>query len=239
MQCTECSRELLPIVVFDVDGTLAEYHRGLGMFCWNYWAIPNTGPLAIRAGSWDGQGNFEDYLGIDQEQYREAKLAWRQGGGKRMMDPIQEGMLLYRHVRGIDEEETSRVGATMYRGDMLKVEMWIVTHRPYRRLDNVDPDTRWWLNKFGISYDHLLFSDDKYPALCEQVDSERIIAIFEDLPEYVDQAAGMGLPVVQVARPHNRGAGVSRPQRATLEQATYWYDDQVRQWRKQNDRSEA
>jgi hypothetical protein len=229
MRCTGCSEVVKPIVVFDIDGTIADYHYQLQRFAVSYWALASW----KLETAWAGDGDYEDFLGINRDQYREMKLAFRQGGQKRMMPPIMDGIKLYRHVMNFIE-----VGPPGHpdwvRGEGLDVELWFATHRPYRRLDNIDPDTRWWLDRYSFKYDKLLFGEDKYGELCQQVDPGRII-VFEDLPEMCDRADELGLPVRQVARPHNMHPSQNRWHRGTLEQLTYWYDQMAKAW--QDDRS--
>lgn len=181
MLCTECSRPVLPVVSVDIDGTLAHYHGPLEKFACNYWDVP------IPRYAWDGRGNFEDHMNLTQAEYREAKLAYRQGGYKRVA-PLYEGALEF-----------------MARLAGLPCELWISTTRPWSRLDNVDPDTKFWLERHHIQYDHLLFDDMKYRQLAEIVDPQRVVAVVDDLPEQLDSAAEW-LPKASrllVGRPHN------------------------------------
>ena len=106
--CTECGREIKPIVAVDIDGTLAEYHLTLQRFACDYWDIPQ--PVA----TWGGLGNFEDHLGITQAQYREAKLAYRQGGYKRMAPAYPFAIQFMNWLNQLD------------------VELWITTTRPWK-----------------------------------------------------------------------------------------------------------
>lgn len=163
MLCTECSEVVKPIVCLDIDGTLGEYHRHLLEFMHKYFGH------SLQTG-WTGAGNWEDYLGLTQEQYREAKLAFRQGGMKRTMPLIPGADSLPRVAKA------------------LGAEVWITTTRPWMRLDSVDPDTREWLRRNGIEYDHLLYDEHKYPRLAEIVDAERVVFVLDDLPEMVREA---------------------------------------------------
>lgn len=210
MLCSKCSETIRPIFVFDIDGTFARYHDRLFNFNREYWGM---GGDRLEC-DWDGSGEFEDYLGISKEQYREMKLAFRQGGQKRMMDPYDDMIHLWLHI------------VQTYPS----AEVWIATHRPWRRLDNIDPDTQFWLRRFNISYTKLIFSEDKYLDLFTQVDSARIVACFEDLGEMCDRAEQLDLPVRQVARSHNRSPGESRPHRGNVLQLATWVDEQATEW---------
>jgi hypothetical protein len=126
-------------------------------------------------------------LGLTQAEYREAKLAYRQGGYKRIA-PLQPGAIMF-----------------MTELQMLGCEVWITTTRPWSRLDNVDPDTKFWLQRHGIMYDHLLFDDHKYQKLSTIVDPTRVWAVVDDLPDMCEEAETY-LPsalVLMVERPHN------------------------------------
>lgn len=206
MRCTDCSREVLPIGVVDIDGTLSEYHWSLANFAWNYWNIP---PKLI---SWDGLGNFEDYIEITQEQYREAKLAYRQGGYKRVAPLQKDALGFMQYMRS------------------LPMELWIATTRPWSKLDNVDPDTRFWLDRHGIQFDHLLFHDTKYEQLATIVDPDRVAFVVDDLPDKLEEAAAY-LPNAyrfQVQRPHNRYGTGGRP--GDLMEIAYWAEGALAEW---------
>lgn len=159
-----------PVVALDIDGTLGDYHGNFLAFLRLYlnrapreWETENPGlPM------WH-------WLGIDQHVYREAKLAYRQGGWKRWMPCYPGAFELTRAIRS--------AGA----------EVWICTTRPYLRLDNVDPDTREWLRRNGIEYDAVLFDrieakGSKYRELWAQA-GQRVACVVDDLPEMVESAA--------------------------------------------------
>lgn len=207
MRCTDCGTQVRPVLVSDIDGTLADYHNAFSLFASTYWDIPVQYPM-----TWNGVGNFEDYLKLTRQQYREAKLAYRQGGSKRWM-PV---------FRGVSEMMNEMAA----RG----VEVWVCTTRPWQRLDNIDPDTREWLRRNKIKVSGLLFGDDKYDQLLQRVDLDRIVGVVEDLPEQFDVAKEMGLPVFQVKRVHNSAPVCERAPAGTLPQITKWVCDRLEQW---------
>ena len=90
------------------------------------------------------------FMGVTLRDYRECKLAYRQGGLKRFMPCYPGASELATALR--------RRGA----------EVWICTTRPYLRLDSIDPDTREWLRRNKIKYDAILYGDDKYRELKRQ-----------------------------------------------------------------------
>lgn len=159
-----------PVVAVDIDGTLGDYHRNFIEFARRYfndtesnWMRPNPGmPL------WE-------HMGISQRDYRDAKLAYRQGGWKRWMPCYDLAPQMTNFIRN--------QGA----------EVWLCTTRPYLRLDNVDPDTREWLRRNKIQYDALLFDPaheedgTKYDELARQA-GDRVASIVDDLPEMITAA---------------------------------------------------
>lgn len=159
----------MPIVAMDIDGTLGDYHRQLIEFAMNYTGIKI--PEAewyrgdMRMKHW-AMGVFQ----IDERSWKDLKLAYRQGSMKRSM-PVFDGA-------------AELCGAIIDAG----AELWLTTTRPYMRLDNVDPDTRHWLERQQIQYDGLLYDENKYEKLAELVDPDRVVAVVDDLPEQVMEA---------------------------------------------------
>lgn len=181
MRCTECSREVKPVVAVDIDGTLGDYHEHFIIFAQGYVGRR----LSMNHG---GDGEFSDSLGLEKHEYRAIKLAYRQGGMKRSMPVYPYAPDLVTRLR--------EAGA----------EVWLTTTRPYLRLDNIDPDTRAWLERHEISYDGLLYDDDKYTRLLEIVDRDRIIGVVDDQASMIHAAVEHGLAPIQRWTHWNRNA---------------------------------
>jgi hypothetical protein len=173
-----------------LDGTLGDYHLNFLRFATMYFDYPYIDLLGR-----DNPGlPLWQWMGLDPRDYRDAKLAYRQGGWKRWM-PVYEGAAEL--TEGIRAEG---------------VEVWLCTTRPYLRLDNVDPDTREWLRRNEIQYDALLFDPvhkslgTKYHELERQVGS-RVASVVDDLPEMIEAAKNalswMGEPIIR-DQPYNR-----------------------------------
>lgn len=220
MLCSRCSVHIRPIVVFDIDGTWADYHGAFHAFCRTYFTdLPNPIDPGDRiwcgngsACFWDGEGEFEDHIGITKAQYREAKLAYRQGGNKRWLYAWASMTELVHQVQG--------------RG----CEVWVATTRPWSSLSNIDPDTQEWLRRQGVSVDGLLYGETKYHQLCETVDKERIVACIEDLPDQFDVAQALGLPVIQITRNHNSAPACERVPRGNIQVVRSWVEARLEQW---------
>ena len=170
-----------PIVAVDIDGTLGAYHQHFRQFA-QLW----TG----RTLRWDWdpafEGSFSRALHMSKAQYRQCKLAFRQGGLKRAMPPFEDIRELTVHLR--------KAGA----------QVWICTTRPYNRFDSVDPDTRHWLRRNKLQWDGLLYGDTKYKDLVKIVGRDRVVAVYDDLPEQHEIAASLGLPAVMRCQEHNQ-----------------------------------
>ncbi len=163
---------------------------------------------------WDGEGEFEDYLGLSKTHYRQAKLAYRLGGNKRWLPIYSEAYEAMANCKS--------AGA----------EIWITTTRPWQRLDNIDPDTRFWLERHGLPYDHMLYDEDKLQKIVDQVDSARIVAVIDDLHEQYDRAIALDLPVMQRANDHNQHPSKSRPQKGTLARCGVWARQEIFNWKR-------
>lgn len=209
MRCDDCYGEVRPVVGIDIDGTIADYHKVFQAFVARYFG---TAPKRASIRNWDGEGEMEDFLGITKEQYREAKLAYRQGGNKRW-SPMYPGADMF--IRLIKQ-----MGA----------DVWLNTQRPWMRLDNIDPDTRFWLELHDIEYDGLLYDEDKYERLCERVDPERIVGVVDDLSTMLARASELGLRAFQIEREHNEHFTARWGPRGDFSQAAEWIKGGIEQW---------
>lgn len=186
MLCTICGEIIRPIVAIDIDGTLGDYHGHFISFAAQY--IPDHFILEREvADPYNGEIPFWAWMGITKEHYRSIKLAYRQGGMKRSM-PIFDGAI---ELMKMLKESCA--------------EVWITTTRPYMRLDNIDPDTQAWMERHRITYDFMLYDENKYGQLADRVDPLRVIAILDDDPEQLELASKSFKPdtAIRIDRPHN------------------------------------
>jgi hypothetical protein len=176
-----------PVVALDIDGTLGDYHRHFLNFAAGWFGRPMPDPEEARHGV-----RLSTFIGVSHREYRECKLAYRQGGLKRTMPCYPFAAEL---TYGIRQE-----GA----------QVWICTTRPYLRLDNIDPDTREWMRRNEIEYDAILFEgideESKWGDLISQVGLPRIIAVCDDLPDQITDAQARGIGTCYLRdQPYNRG----------------------------------
>ena len=198
MRCSNCSHEVKPIVCVDIDGTLGDYHGHFLRFAAAWLTDEDTALtylLDMSHQMYDGSIPFSQYcmemLEIDLTTYRQIKLAYRQGGMKRTMPMFQYASAICREIQ--------------YAG----AELWITTTRPYLSLDNIVPDTVEWCRRHRITYEGILFDELKYEEFAKRVDTERVVAVLDDLPEMYDAAAnvmhhGHDVPIL-VAGKYNTG----------------------------------
>jgi hypothetical protein len=224
MRCSNCSRVIKPVVAHDIDGSFGDFHVHFLAFAESYLGVDplhySTDYVAIW-NDYDGSIGFKEWFceeyDINSVTWRQIKLAYRQGGMKRTMP-------CFKASRNIAEYTRSQ-GA----------ELWITTSRPAYRLDNIDPDTLEWCRRNRIPFDHILFDDDKYDLLAEQVDSERVIAVFDDLGEMYDIAALRFGPDIPVLLKGHWNQGVSRPHEAPagrLTETAFIVGKRISTWKK-------
>lgn len=177
-------------MALDIDGTLGDYYTHFTNFLCDYYSV------RMDVNEYKGHETFKEWFekkGIDEFEYRQAKLAYRQGGQKRTMPVFSWTEPLVRALR-----------------QSHGVELWIATARPYLRLDNIDPDTREWLRRNNIQYDGLLYGADKYERLVDTVGAERIVAVVDDQPDMIESAMDRGLRAIQIVNKHNLAAQTPR-----------------------------
>lgn len=182
-----------PIVAFDLDGTLGNYHKHFLEFAalWLGYEMPD--PEGVNPGL-----PLWKHMGVSQETYRKVKLAFRVGGYKRWMPA-------YDYVEQLSDL-IAGWGA----------DLWICTTRPYLRHDAIDEDTQEWLRRNKVTPDGLIYDEvgrkgSKYAELNRQV-GDRVAVIVEDLPEMLDAVntiiLGGGFRYVQLVicrdQPYNR-----------------------------------
>ena len=120
-------------------------------------------------------------------------------------------------------DDTRRAGA----------ELWLTTTRPYLRLDNVDPDTRFWLQENNIYYDALMYDENKYEVLGDRVDPARVVAVLDDEPDQVAEAAavfGDDVPIWRL-NGYNDHGGWTGAMIESLNTACEVICDRVQQWK--------
>lgn len=217
MLCSNCSEHIKPIVAIDIDGVLGDYHSHFLRFAVPYFGYDMEKLLYLSINRYDGGIPFSEYcmdgFGCSLEEYRDCKLAYRQGGMKRSM-PIND------------------FAGALCRLASSEAELWITTTRPYLSLDGVIPDTRFWLALHRIEYDGLLFDADKYEVLAQRVDPRRVTAIVDDYDKAYDAAAEIYGPEIPLLYENSYNAAMleGRQSRAGLRNVAGWIGSAVREW---------
>lgn len=191
MRCSECSKVVRPVVAIDIDGTLGDYHGHFLRFASRYLGLDDDYLDTVTR--YHGEQPFKAWFcaiaGVDERTWYDIKLAYRQGAQKRSM-PV------YPYAAQL-AQDVAHLGA----------EVWLTTTRPYLRLDNIDPDTRFWLDIHSIEYDHMLFDPNKYELLAERIDPGRLVAILEDEPEQWLRARAVWGDTIPIFRVNNYNGG--------------------------------
>lgn len=213
------SRAGQPVVALDIDGTMGDYHSHFLWFATHWFGREFPDPREVNPGI-----RLSTFMGISHREYRDCKLAYRQGGLKRFMPAYDGAGRITRMIQ--------KAGA----------QVWICTSRPYLRLDNIDPDTREWLRRNDIRYDAVIWEgiDEDYPTkyadLVSQVGLGRIVAVVEDLPEQIADAHRNGIRnVYMMDQPYNREPATPDATRITnLIDLWGWLQMDIEKWKDVN-----
>src|SRR5687767_12201138 len=88
-----------PVVALDIDGPFGDYHRHFLNFAELYFDRPMPDPKAINPGL-----HLSEHMRVSKPEYREAKLAYRQGGFKRWMPAYDGATELTDAIRSLGAE---------------------------------------------------------------------------------------------------------------------------------------
>lgn len=212
MLCTECKKEIKPVVAIDIDGTLGMYHKHFLDFARAYLNSEWSGA------KYDGGSSFKSWFcnafAATEDQWHDIKLAYRQGGMKRTMPPYPYARELMQGLKKLD------------------VELWVTTTRPYIRYDSVDPDTRHWLLRHEMPFDYLIYDGQKYEKLSQLVGPHRVAAVLDDLPEEIEHACREFDRFVPIHRQNNfNGSYRHNNAVSNLDMALERIKTQVQDWR--------
>lgn len=177
---------LAPVVAVDLDGTSGDYHRHFRWFLETIYYPGQEFPTYWAAKGVNGE--FSEALRMNKWEYRDAKLAYRQGGLKRCLPTFPQ------------DDLKAEIGYIRSLG----IQVWVTTNRPWMRLDNIDGDTMYWINTQMGEVDGVIFSQDKYEDLIDHVGAERILGVFDDLPENIEAAQKLGLRACIRRGDHNQ-----------------------------------
>lgn len=226
MLCSRCSAPVRPIVAIDIDGTLADYHTHLIEFAtmWLGHGPEEGGDTTLNGISYEpytGEGPYSDWFmtafGVEHEVFRQVKLAYRQGGMKRVQ-PVYDNSA--RMVNGLRD---------------YGVEVWLTTTRPHDRFDRVDPDTREWIYRNGITFDALLYHGEKLKELAERVSPDRVVAVLDDQEDILIEAETVLPSATGILRRTQYNSAVEwDPAVEFLSDAYHTMKTLVDEWRREN-----
>lgn len=219
MKCTECNKEVKPVVAIDIDGTMGMYHKHFLEYAADYL---NKRYQMHYVGNQPFKEWFCTTYKVSFDTWHDIKLAYRQGGMKRTMPMYKDADTLCYEIKN--------AGA----------ELWVTTTRPYIRHDNIDPDTRHWLDRHHIPYDYLIYDGHKYRNLKHLVGPGRVCAVLDDLGEELLEAQklfGDNVPILRMNE-YNK-AFQYNPRAMSLPMAGRLIQDRIKEWRKRNEGTDA
>lgn len=156
-----------PAVVIDIDNVLADYIGGMCSFIYREF---KDVPVLTHRPQWVDHHVF----GFTLQDWAAAKWVFRTTGQKRQLSPMP--------------------GAVEFMTALQKsgVMIVLITSRPIDKYPTMFDDTVFWLQKSGIPYDILWWSDDKNLRIPKEVIPHIRFAVDDD-PQFVDQFANAGI----------------------------------------------
>jgi hypothetical protein len=213
VKCSDCSAPIEPVIAIDIDGTLGDYHKSFVEFAAQWLNKWPDGMYSYR-GAIPYRQFFCACFNVDETTFRAIKLAYRQGGMKRLM-PVYPGAVEFM-------KQAHRKGC----------EIWITTTRPWERFDRIDPDSRHWLEKHDIPFHVLMYDEDKVDQLYRRVDHRRVVMILDDQVDVLDRAVTLIGPgaAVMMSGQHNSNAEWNGRRVASFRDASDLLDVLITNW---------
>lgn len=165
-------------VFIDLDNVMADYGGDFLRWATNGQLSPSPNDLTSL--------HLNDILCLDEVDYSDLKRRWRVEGHKRDMT-----LLPGTH------------------GALRRLAQWygivIISSRPAGKYGNIRRDTEYWLDKNSLTYDELIFTDEKFDYVQNHYDKDDVLAIFDDDPKNLVKFAGkQTIQCYIIDRPYNR-----------------------------------
>ena len=193
------------VVIFDIDGVIADYSTGYESFLRNEIGLVER-PAAKRTSY-----SFFEYFGITRQQEEKYNEEFIQSGGFGRL-PIYPG-----------------VTETIAYLKSLGIKVVLVTARPnwiYRR---IAMDTQTWLRENGVEYDLLLWNKDKADAIINNIFPANVLWMIEDRDKHAIEVTHIGVDVLLVNKPYNQQAVGNRIIRISdLAEVKYYTDERIK-----------
>lgn len=170
-----------PILVTDLDGTIADYRAGFLQW------------LAKR----NQNINFPDQvhslmmdqdLAINYPEYNALKEAFESEGGYRNLPCYPDGISALHHLR-----------------DKLNVYIIAITARPADRFHRIWLDSWLWIRDNGLPIDQLRIGSDPRILLAHELAKDGSCVLFDDDPGIIRRASSSGLSVYVRRQIYNQG----------------------------------
>lgn len=170
-----------PILIVDLDGTIANYHDSFLIWCEYEGYLAEGTHKSMQFGLRpDGD------LLVAYPEYRRWCDEFEGSGGYRNICPYYDGVNLVRAAR--------TQGAYIV----------VTTARPVNTFKRIWHDTWSWLREFGIVPDQLLFEEDR-SLFAGMFSDKQPVAALEDNPQNAARLARSGATVWLRAQPYNEG----------------------------------
>ena len=166
------------VVIFDIDGILADYR--LGLLYWIRQSIPNLSQKANEHLRVDNTWIDAKTMGISFREWLGVLEMFRMSGGKQSI-PVVSGAQQALHMW----KQTGH-------------EIVLLTSRPIDIYSNIYRDTVEWLRNNNLPYDLILWSKSKAEMVYKLRLHEKVVCAFDDEFRHVQDYSNLEIPTVWI-----------------------------------------
>lgn len=161
------------IALVDIDGVLADYHRGISQWIMKHYPelIPNV-QVCLDENRWIDSTSLE----IDDQRWQELKHEFRTTRGKLEIPTVPFARDFLESCKEAD------------------LTIVLLTSRPIQEYPNIYTDTLEWLRNNHLPFDYLWWAVDKKEAILSKNIRTKIKFAIDDDPKYVLPYSRMGIP---------------------------------------------
>lgn len=166
------------VVVFDIDGVVANYDKTYREF------------LEVVCGLSDGGTDKNSYsyykkYGITKAEEEKYNAEFIQTGGFKRLESYKGVIELISHIKSQG------------------VKVVLLTARPSWVYNRLVLDTFQWLNNEGVKYDLLLWDKDKSESMIKYIFPANVLYFIEDRDKHALEISHLGVDVLLVDKPYN------------------------------------
>ncbi len=173
-------KETTDVVIFDIDGVLADYLGEYEKF------IMSKGYVKNEHGGKFYSASF-NFVGLTRQQEEKINDEFIRDGGFLRLDPYKE-----------------MVDVTKQLKKLYGCEIILLTARPNWVYSRLTMDTNNWLKNNGIEYDLLLWDKDKADSILNNIMPANVLCMIEDRDKHALELSHIGIDVLLIDKPYNQ-----------------------------------